>query len=168
MTAADVLEVVAVLEGAGVGVWLDGGWAVDALVRKQTREHADLDVVVDLTGMEAVRHALGAMGFTVSEDELPTRLAMTDARGRSIDFHTVTFDEEGGGVQRLQSGSSYRYPPEGFTGAGEVGGRRVKCLTAEVVADCHYGYQPDDKDRHNMRVLSRCLGIELRAPYVDD
>jgi lincosamide nucleotidyltransferase A/C/D/E len=168
VTAADVLEIVAVLEGACVDVWLDGGWAVDALARRQTRQHEDLDVVVDLNSVETLKHVLEVRGFTVSEDELPTRLAMEDAEGRTIDFHTVTFDAEGGGVQRLQNSRSYRYPPEGFAGVGEVGGQRVKCLTAEVLADCHYGYEPDDKDRHNMQVLNRCLGIELRQPYSSD
>lgn len=167
MTDADVLEIVAVLEQAGVDVWLDGGWAVDALAGRQTRQHADLDVVVDLNRVQTIQRELAERGFEVSEDELPTRLAMTDKKRRTIDFHTVTFDEEGGGIQKLQDGRSYRYPPEGFAAIGEVGGQRVRCLTAEVLAECHYGYEPDGKDRHNMRVLSRHLGIELKQPYLD-
>jgi lincosamide nucleotidyltransferase A/C/D/E len=39
MTAADVIEVLQCLERAGVSVWIDGGWGVDALVGAQTREH---------------------------------------------------------------------------------------------------------------------------------
>ena len=165
MEAIDVLEIVATLEQAGIDLWLDGGWAIDALVGKRTRQHEDLDVVVDLNEVETIKQELGARGFEVTGDELPTRLAMKDAKGRNIDFHTVTFDEEGGGVQRLQNGGSYRYPPEGFGGIGEVGGQKVKCLTAEVQAECHYGYQPDNKDRHDMQVLNRYLGIELKEPY---
>jgi hypothetical protein len=32
MTATDVLEVLGRLEAAGLAVWVDGGWGVDALV----------------------------------------------------------------------------------------------------------------------------------------
>ena len=45
MLAHDVLEIVAGLDAAGVRVWLDGGWGVDALIRHQTRDHEDLDLV---------------------------------------------------------------------------------------------------------------------------
>ena len=166
MTAADVLEIVTVIEQAGIDVWLDGGWAIDALVRKHTRQHEDLDVVVALNKVETIKQVLGERGFKVTEDELPTRLAMRNTKGHNVDFHTVTFDKGGGGIQKLQDGRSYRYPPEGFAGIGEVGGQKVKCITAEVQAECHYGYQPDDKDRHDMQVLNQCFGIELKEPYV--
>jgi lincosamide nucleotidyltransferase A/C/D/E len=34
------------LEKLGIQIWIDGGWAVDALLQKQTREHRDLDIAV--------------------------------------------------------------------------------------------------------------------------
>src|SRR6478672_2893398 len=46
MSAEDVVAIVTRLQRAGLPVWLDGGWGVDALVRRQTRPHDDLDVVV--------------------------------------------------------------------------------------------------------------------------
>ncbi len=46
MQAQDVLEIVHRLEGAGVVVWLDGGWGVDALLGRQTRPHDDVDVII--------------------------------------------------------------------------------------------------------------------------
>ena len=47
MSAADVVEVLDVLEAADVAVFLDGGWGVDALIGAQ-REHDDLDVHLSL------------------------------------------------------------------------------------------------------------------------
>src|SRR3954452_25100818 len=43
-TCSDVLSVLALADGAGARLWIDGGWGVDALLGGQTREHGDLDV----------------------------------------------------------------------------------------------------------------------------
>jgi lincosamide nucleotidyltransferase A/C/D/E len=48
MDSSSLLAVVGVLEAEGISVWLDGGWGVDALLGYQTRDHDDLDVVVEL------------------------------------------------------------------------------------------------------------------------
>ena len=42
MTGNDVLEILNVLNAANIPVWIDGGWGIDALIGKQTREHDDL------------------------------------------------------------------------------------------------------------------------------
>ena len=49
MAPADVLELLDVLENHGIAVWLSGGWGVDALRGRQTREHADLDITISAT-----------------------------------------------------------------------------------------------------------------------
>src|SRR5437868_961647 len=139
MTARDVAEVLEMLDRAGVTVWLDGGWGVDALVGEPTREHDDLDVVVALADAEAVRQALAPLGFALRLDERPTRYVLRDPADRRIDCHTVTFDAEGGGLQILQDSRSFRYPPEGFAGRGRIAGRACACLSPEVQALCHYG-----------------------------
>ena len=165
MSAADVLEVLQSLAAASVDVWLDGGWGVDALLEKQTRSHDDLDLVMKLQDAEAATRALAALGFTLSEEELPTRFVLRDPNDRRIDFHTVTFDEGGGGVQQLQDGSSYRYPPAGFLASGKVEGTQVSCLSAEVQMECHVGYEPDDADRHDVLALHERFGLELPDIY---
>ena len=165
MLARDVLHVVASLRAAGVGVWLDGGWGVDALVGEQTREHDDLDCVIALSDARLARDALETIGFAVAHDELPTRFVVRDAADRHVDFHTVTFDAAGGATQQLQDGSLVPYPREGFSGAGEIGGVEVACLTAAVQVLHHVGYDPDEKDHHDMRLLADRYGIEPPFPY---
>ena len=165
MTAADVLEILGCLRTAEVAVWLDGGWGVDALVGEQTRPHDDLDLVIALANAAAAQEALAALGFLVVEDERPTRFVARDDRDRRVDFHTVVFDEDGGGTQHLQDGTAWRYPPEGFAGRGQIAARPVACLTPEVQLLCHLGYQPDAADRHDMRLLADRLGLSLPAPY---
>ena len=39
-------------EGLSVTYWLDGGWGVDALYGKQTRDHRDIDINREKNGNE--------------------------------------------------------------------------------------------------------------------
>ena len=165
MDAPSVLIVVATLQQAGVRVWLDGGWGVDALVGEQTREHDDLDCVIALSDAPTVRDALAVLGFAVTLDELPTRFVVRDRFDHRVDFHTVTFDATGGATQQLQDGTMAHFPPQGFSGFGHVAGVRVACLTATVQSLHHLGYDPDEKDHHDMKLLADRCGIDLPAPY---
>jgi lincosamide nucleotidyltransferase A/C/D/E len=165
MDARSLLGVVATLENARVRLWLDGGWGIDALVGEQTREHDDLDCVIALSGAPIARDALAALGFIVSLDELLTRFVVRDCCDRRIDFHTVTFDAMGAATQRLQDGTMAPYPAQGFSGIGHITGIRVPCLTATVQALHHFGYDPDEKDHHDMGLLADRFGIDLPEPY---
>jgi lincosamide nucleotidyltransferase A/C/D/E len=165
MTADDVLAVMARLRQSGIEAWLDGGWGVDALLGQQTRDHDDLDLVVELARADAVCDALLPLGYELAEDDRPTRLVLTAGHGRSIDLHTVEFDAAGGGVQALPGGRSYRYPPAGFLAEGKIGGETLPCLTPEAQLECHTGYQPTDTDRHDVRLLADRFGLRLPPGY---
>jgi lincosamide nucleotidyltransferase A/C/D/E len=165
METHDVLAIADSLSEAQIPFWLDGGWGIDALVGQQTRPHDDLDLVIELADSDRAAAALSGLGYTLYQDERPTKFVLRDERDHRVDFHTVTFDAEGGGVQVLQDGSSYRYPPEGFKARGTVGGQSVACLSAEVQVECHMGYESDANDFHDMRMLHRHLGIELPPPF---
>ena len=165
MDARSVLGVIATLERAGVRVWLDGGWGVDALVGEQTRDHDDLDCVIALSDAPIARDALAVLGFAVALNELPTRFVVRDRTDRRVDFHTVTFAASGSATQQLQDGIFAPYPAQGFSGSGHIAGVRVACLTAEVQSLHHLGYDPDEKDLHDMRLLADRFDIDLPAPY---
>ena len=165
MDAPSVLSVVSSLQQAGVRVWLDGGWGVDALVGEQTRDHDDLDCVIALVDAPTAQDALAAIGFAVTLDERPTRFVVRDRFDRRVDSHTVTFDIRGGATQQLQDGTIAPFPPQCFSGFGQVAGVRVACLTAEVQSLHHLGYDPDEKDHHDMGLLADRFGIDLPAPY---
>ncbi len=165
MPARDVIQVLATSDEAGVQVWLDGGWGVDALVGEQTREHDDLDCVIALVDASRARDALAGLGLAVTHDELPIRFVVADGVDRHVDFHPVTFDALGGATQHLQDGTLASYPEEGFAGVGRIGGIRVPSLTAPVQVLHHLGYDPDEKDYHDMRLLADNLGIDLPDQY---
>ncbi len=167
MPSTRVLEVLDALKVSAMETWVDGGWGIDALIGRQTRPHADLDLVVALQDVERVLAALGGLGFTVAVDERPTRLELYDGDGRKIGLHTVTFRPDGSGVQVLQDGTEFVYRAEGFAGKGRIGETEVQCLTPEVQIDCHLGYDPDEGDFNDMRLLRDHLGTELPPPYGD-
>ena len=163
MTAERVLKLLAVLQSGGVQATLDGGWGVDALLGRETRAHEDLDLVVALGDVRRIQETLRPLGFALHEDHRPVRFVLRRG-GEQIDFHTVTFDSEGGGVQPQPGGGSFRYPPEGFV-LGRVRGASVPCISARVQVLCHLGYMPTAKDAHDVLELCRAFGLPVPEAY---
>ncbi len=155
MPAQEVVRIVDLVEGQGLQVWLDGGWGVDALVGRQTREHEDLDIAILLTEADAVIASLANLGYNVHDDEMPTRLDLRDDRDQRVDLHPLTFDESGNGLQELQDGRFGIYTAEGLTGVGSVNGRRVRCLSRELQLRFHSGYELDENDRWDVDLLTQ-------------
>lgn len=168
MTAEDVCDVLDTLERVGISIWLDGGWGVDALLSRQTRAHDDLDAVIDCRDLAHAQSALGGIGFQHAahvQPGLPARLVLRDSRGRQVDLHPVTFDSDGNGHQDLGNGRGGLYPAEGLTGAGEIAGRRVHCITAQLQLRHHLGYEPTSQDRQDMQALATHFNLTLPTPY---
>ena len=65
MGEAEVGRVLDALDAAGVRAWVEGGWGIDALVGRSTREHDDLDLAVDAGagGFDAAVAALETLGY---------------------------------------------------------------------------------------------------------
>ena len=164
MTGERVLELLCVLDAAGVPATVDGGWGVDALLGTQTREHDDLDLVVALEHTARIRAALGPLGFTLHEDHLPVRFVLRNEAGEQLDMHTVDFDAEGDGVQPQPSGKTFRYPPEGFV-SGSIAGVSVRCISAAVQLACHRGYTPSAKDVQDVRALCSRFALPIPSAY---
>jgi lincosamide nucleotidyltransferase A/C/D/E len=160
MAAADVLAVVRALEADGIAVWLDGGWGVDALLEQETREHDDLDVVLELAHARQVAESLRRLGYELVAGGAPKSFVLVDSDGRQVDVHPVTFDAEGGGVYQMDDGKTWVYPAQGFTGRGTVAGERVRCLSPEVQVRVHAGYELTDKDYRELWLLRERFGVE--------
>jgi len=166
MQPLEVLSVLDALTARGLGVWLDGGWGVDALLGEVTRNHEDVDLVMVLEEMAGVRQGLKPLGYDLAEDLTPVRVVLRSSDGRQVDLHPVTFDVEGVGWQRGASsdGSDCPYPPWGF-GHGRILDREVPCLTPELQLEHHRGYEPRDRDRADMAKLQGRFGLTLPDPY---
>jgi len=151
MTASGVFTVLSALRAAGATAWVDGGWGVDALLGRTTREHSDLDLVVLMPELDVVRAALADIGFgTVLRDWLPAALALADLMGSEVDLHPVTPDGLGGGHQELPDGDRFYYPRPV---AGQIDGVVVDCVDAATQVLAHQGYTPSAKDLADLRLL---------------
>jgi lincosamide nucleotidyltransferase A/C/D/E len=165
VTAADVVEILGWLRAAAVDVWLDGGWGVDALIGEETREHRDLDLIVRDTQEARMREVLADHGFAQIQG-VPQNFVLADGKGREIDVHPVSFDDQGDGHLLSADGEPFGHPVEAFAAVGSILGHRVACLSGEAQMSNHsWGYTPGDTDVHDMRLLHDRLGTPLLPPY---
>ena len=168
MTAANVVEVLDRLEEAGVRSWLDGGWGIDALLERQTRPHDDLDLTMVAADAESALAALAPLGFAVMTDTRPTGFVLRAPDDRRIDVHLVTFDAAGDAVYILDDGTPWPYPRDSFDGVGRVGGREVPCMSVTGQILGHIGYEPDEQDRQDMRLLRERFDFAMPLPDDQD
>lgn len=139
------------LDEAQVAWWLLGGWGVDALVGRQTREHRDLDLAVDRSDWDAALRAGAGLGYAVETDWWPVRVELASPAGW-IDLHPVRFDESGDGVQEGLDGASFDYPRQDLV-TGTLDDRSVRCLSSRWQVRVHAGYDLRPQDLHDLALL---------------
>jgi len=162
MTSEALVELLRVFEDGGIEVWLDGGWAVDALLGTQTRPHKDVDIILRTADLEKLRCCLAGHGFEIKPGGTDSNFVLADRCGLEIDVHAIVFDQQGNGIYRMANGSEWIFPAVGFGGRGVVQGISVRCLTPEVQVLCHaHGYEPTEKDWRDMELLQARFGVEL-------
>ena len=150
MTAHDVLWLLDLAGELGTKVWIDGGWAVDACLGRQTRNHADLDVALARSDIDVMASALRSRGYSTAarNDSRSTNFALGDAAGHEVDFHSAEL-----------------YPPESLAGSGEISGRAVACVGPEWLVRFHSGYELDGTDRADVLALCARFAILVPAEY---
>jgi lincosamide nucleotidyltransferase A/C/D/E len=164
ISAQQVVDVLDRLEAAGIGASVAGGWAIDALLGRVTREHGDLDLAIDADGIDHAIKALVAAGLSVEVDGRPARIALGDGR-RSVDLHPVRWGADGTGRQSTGTGGEFVYPPGSSRAVGRIAGREVHCLSPELLVTFHLGYEPRDIDRNDMAALADAFALQLPEPY---
>jgi lincosamide nucleotidyltransferase A/C/D/E len=140
-----------------ITVWLDGGWCVDALVGRQTRPHADLDIAVARADEDRLRAWLRAGGYVEvgRPGATPANFVLGDVSGRQVDVHVFEFAEDG----RLRYGITY--PKESLTGHAELNGLPVRCVAAEWMFRFKTAYPPAPKDVADVRALHEKFGFPV-------
>jgi len=162
MSAEALVDLLQLFESAGIEVWLDGGWAVDAVLGEQTRSHKDVDIILRVSDLPKLRQVLGNKSFEVQDGGTESNFVLVDRSGLEVDVHAIVFDKDGNGVYWMENGSDWIFPAAGFSGRGVVRGSGVRCLSPEIQVLCHaHGYVPVEKDLRDMELLQARFGVEL-------
>lgn len=157
--AAEVTRVLDALEAAGLDCALLGGWAVDALARRQTRRHSDLDVALETRpgATDRALSVLAALGYDSAQPSpetsalMPYRVVVRDARGRTVDLVPILSGP--GPADDSPFGHWTALPVEDLFAIGRIGPRRVRCASPAVQDLLHRGYRLRRRDRRDIREL---------------
>jgi lincosamide nucleotidyltransferase A/C/D/E len=164
MTAGAVIEVIDTLEAAGVRAGITGGWGIDALLRRETRPHGDVDLGIGADAVATAIDALARLGYGVEIDQRPARVELSGPNGR-VDLHPIAWDADGAGRQVSLEGEVFDYPPGSLDAIGVIDGREVRCGTPELQLAFHSHHAPRDHDRRDMAALAAAFGLELPGSY---
>lgn len=157
MPAEKVIELYQTLEEKGVPFWIDGGWGVDALLERQSREHADLDIAIDHEHEAKMREVLNGLGYKVVRTNDKTEWNYVLGDGSSlIDVHVFGFDQSGRNIYGT------KYPKESLTGKGKINGIEVRCISPEWAIQFKSHPHQGEVDRFDQQLL--CQKFDLPAP----
>ena len=157
-STSDIVWLCKSLGKLGVEFWLDGGWAVDALVGRQTRPHEDVDIVIHEKDVKKIRSFLTREGFVdiPRDDTRPWNFVLGDKKGRLIDIHVIKLDEKGNGIYGPIE-NNQMYEAEALTGKGQINDIEVKCIHPKYLLGYHSGYKLRAKDHHDIKILKTLL-----------
>jgi lincosamide nucleotidyltransferase A/C/D/E len=156
MTRQDVVRIYQLLAARGIEVWVDGGFCVDALLGRATREHSDLDIAVERRDADALCAVLATDGFSrlPREDSSAWSFVLSDGR-RNVDVHVFAYDESGKHVYGIE------YPFGSLTGTAELDGTKVSCVAPEWMFRFKTAYAPTAKDIADVAALAQHFGFAI-------
>ena len=159
MKSSDVIDLYAKLEKLGIQIWIDGGWAVDALLGEQTRKHEDLDIAVERKNLENLRAYLESLGYKeIKRDENKMwDLVMGDSDGHEVHVHAFELNEKGNIIEEQYWDG---YSSNSLSGSGIINGHNVKCVSLEHLIKTHDGAKRKlkDSDYGDMETLRKKFG----------
>ncbi|MEV4458519.1 hypothetical protein [Microbispora sp. NPDC049633] len=162
LSLGEMLRVLNALHAPGCDVWVAGGWGIDVLVGRVTREHHDLDLLHRAEQERLVIGELESLGYAERPGVVPgrpARFVMADGHGHELDLHPLQVAEDGSAVQHLDDrGAALHYPAAAFV-TGTIEGVRVRCLSVGQQVAFHQGYEPRDRDLEDMASLRAAFGV---------
>lgn len=157
------------LAGNGIKHWLHGGWAVDFLIGKVTRDHSDVEMVIWEKDKNIVRNLLEQSDFTEVETEFPMEGFVVEDKNRKTKVHFVYIKKvDSGSVVSLGRWSDWPWPTGSFGNqVGNIDNVSVPVVSAEGQLDSKlnfskhkHGSPPRDKDNADIIKLQSYLAAK--------
>ncbi|MBM6839472.1 lincosamide nucleotidyltransferase Lnu(P), partial [Clostridium saudiense] len=129
-----------------IEIWLDGGWGVDALLGKETRQHNDIDLFVEEKNYNKFIEIIKNKGFNeiVVEYTSEVHTIWSDNKLRIIDLHMFKDNCDG---TICYEGEVFQ--KNIFDGVGKIGNIMVSCINAKNQVLFHLGYEFGESDIHD-------------------
>lgn len=167
MTAESALSVVSELASHAVRVCIGGGWAVDALMGEQTRDHSDLDLWLPAADLDPLIVAFSRLGIDRVlpwGGDRPWNFVLHDGEQLRVDLHL--YEELSNGVVHYGSVlNEDRFTTADLSGAGRILDTVVRCETPEWALQCHTGYTPRPVDFSDVTHLCAKFDLPVPEPY---
>ena len=151
-TKENLMKVIEILEASNIKYWLDGGWGVDILVGKQTRDHRDIDIDFDAQHTEKLLSILKDYGYKIDTDSAPVRIELYSDKLGYIDIHPFILNENGTSKQADLNGGWYEFESDYF-GSAIFEGKKIPCISAKGQRVFHTGYELRDVDKHDIKII---------------
>jgi lincosamide nucleotidyltransferase A/C/D/E len=135
MPIEEVVALVELFNSEHLEVTIDGGWAVDALLNRETRTHQDLDIALPHQQLKQLLRALEMRGYVRLNEPwaLEHNFIVRDAVSHEVDIHAYVLD--------------------------------VRCVPADVLVQFHSGYEVDAKDFQDVQALCKAFGLKIPEVY---
>jgi lincosamide nucleotidyltransferase A/C/D/E len=162
LAAQDAVALCQLLEQHHIRFWVMGGWGVDALLRRETRPHKDLDLLVALDKLPTFWQVVGEQGFTLQYeweenrwvecegDRWATAFVIADPQGRELDVHVIDLGPDGAIIQLYDPPWAF---PASIAAEGSITGVTVPCVSKESQLAMHTGYELPEGQRRDLDLL---------------
>jgi lincosamide nucleotidyltransferase A/C/D/E len=134
---------------------------VDALLRKQSRRHDDLDVLLEQPCAAQFIAALTGDGYSEKPMDYSTPAhTVWEKEEQIVDLHLFEFGPLGNPHYEGES-----CPAWILDGKGRIADLEVLCLSPAAQVMFHQGYEHDENDEHDLRLLCAAFALPIPDEY---
>lgn len=163
MSASQAAAILHGLTALGVRCWVMGGWGVDALLSRSSREHHDLDLLVQVDDLVVLARWMDDNSFTwlydwdesqpIDLDGVRRSSAFVAGHedGRELDVHGLRVGDDG--TFELATSDPWTLPADALSGRGVIGGLDVACVSRGAQGAMHTGYELPAQHLKDLRLL---------------